>query len=139
MFLFSSCNKEESIEQAVSTLAEIRTANSLSFAITLTNLSIVYVDGTSFTATHTSGSQFSITVNHSSNSPQTYTAISATITDSDERMELTSNPGFSEVIYEHKASVTIAADSTNKLNLYINPGNINTTATSFVGEEEDGI
>lgn len=139
VFLFSSCNKESINDATHNTTTEIRTNNSISFSITLANQSVVNLSGTAFTAAYTSGSQFSITVYHTSNSPQTYTGISATITDSESRMELTTDPGFSEVVYQHMSTLNITADTVNRLNLAMDPGNIATTSTSVNGEEEDGL
>ena len=137
-FLFTSCEKSETItsQSDVSAMSREKQFNMV-VTITKTDNSVVTATVTKASATYVSSSYFTATLNPGTGNSQSYNATAMTFSEPDTKLKITkSSNGGVGVIYEDKSTANISIGS-GVLNLSIQPGNISTTATSIVGDEND--
>ena len=68
---------------------------------------------------------------------QSYEVIGATVSKSENHIDITVNPGNNSVLYEDKNQLILSAGS--PMGSSIQNGNITTTATAIIGEDNDGV
>ncbi|MFM2394964.1 MAG: hypothetical protein RLZZ546_2947 [Bacteroidota bacterium] len=140
IILFSSCQNESALINNFDNIqTTIRTPSNMTISITKVDRSLINVPTSKVSITYLNDNTFTIVANPGTASQQTFTALSAIITEPDTNLKLVKNPSNNQVVYTEKLTCTVTADVLNKLIVNIQPGNINTTALVLIGEEQDGL
>jgi hypothetical protein len=130
LFIFS-CSKE-SIE------LKQRSTGNMQVTLILQDNSSVVLTLQSVSATYQNSSQINVVTNPGGSGSQSFTVKSLSIDEPDGALKLTKSNSFGTTVYTEKHQATIVPNGGN-LKLTAQNGNVITTATSIVGEEDDGF
>lgn len=117
--------------------ASNRTDSDLSVTLTLENRSVVTFTADKISATAINDNVFTFVKEPGTLNQQTYQVIGAVVSKSENHLDITVNPGNNEVPYYDKNQLILSAGSA--MGVQIQSGNINTTATSIIGEDNEGV
>lgn len=141
LFLVSlaSCSTDPVVfeSQILDEDANTRTDSDLSVTLTLENRSVVSFTADKVSATAINDNVFTFVKEPGTINQQTYQVIGAVVSKSENHLDITVNPGNNSVLYEDKNQLILSAGSA--MGVQIQSGNINTTATSIIGEDNDGV
>ncbi len=141
LFLVSlaSCSTDPVVfeSQILDEDANTRTDSDLSVTLTLENRSVVSFTADKVSATAINDNVFTFVKEPGTINQQTYQVIGAVVSKSENHLDITVNPGNNSVLYEDKNQLILSAGSA--MGVQIQGGNINTTATSIIGEDNDGV
>lgn len=138
--LFSACEKSELITTP-SSATELQTRErqpKMVVTITKTDGSTLNATVSLASANYVSAYYFTATLNPGTNDAQSFNATAMTFSETDNNLSITKSINGVGMVYSDKASASVTIGY-GVLNLSIEPGTINTTATSIVGEETDGL
>lgn len=134
--LLTSCTSEPVGLSQVNTSASLRTDDAMDVRIlTISDEVVTLTSVESVALSNANSTSFTVVVNGN----VTYNAVSLEASQSDNGLHLLKNPGFSQVHFYDKGSVTVIPSESNALQVSINPGEISTTATSIVIDEMSGL
>lgn len=117
--------------------ASNRTDSDLSVTLTLENRSEVTFTADKVSATAINDNVFTFVKEPGTFNQQSYQVIGAVVSKSENHLDIKVNPGNNEVPYDDKNQLILSAGSS--MGVQIQSGNINTTATSIIGEDNDGV
>lgn len=117
--------------------ATSRTAGNMSLRIVKADRSEVNLTASQVSVTEVAGTGFTVVSNPGTYNSQTFTALELYITEPDNKMKVTLNPGLGQTVYSNKSS--FVADEDGGYRATINAGNIVTSATQIIIEENDGF
>ena len=141
LFLVSlaSCSTDPVVfeSQILDEDANTRTDSDLSVTLTLENRSVVSFTADKVSATAINDNVFTFVKEPGTLNQQTYQVIGAVVSKSENHLDITVNPGNNSVLYEDKNQLILSAGSA--MGVQIQGGNINTTATSIIGEDNEGV
>ncbi len=141
LFLVSlaSCSTDPVVfeSQILDEDANTRTDSDLSVTLTLENRSVVSFTADKVSATAINDNVFTFVKEPGTINQQTYQVIGATVSKTENHLDVTVNPGSNAVYYEDKNQLILSAGSA--MGVQIQGGNINTTATSIIGEDNEGV
>ncbi len=117
--------------------ANTRSVTDLSVTLTLENRSVVTFTADKISATAINDNVFTFVKEPGTLNQQSYEVIGATVSKSENHIDITVNPGNNSVLYEDKNQLILSAGS--PMGVQIQNGNITTTATAIIGEDNDGV
>ena len=137
--MLSACTKEGSAwDSSASFEVKNRTRQNCKIELTMLDGSKFETDRSYFTATSYGNNSIFFVINPGSQEAQTIIASSVLISDADDGVKITVGSGQNPVIYRNASSVVLTP-ANNAMNIGIQSGNINISAASIIGEEENGI
>ncbi len=117
--------------------ANTRSDSDLSVTLTLENRSVVTFTADKVSATAINDNVFTFVKEPGTLNQQTYQVIGATVSKTENHIDITVNPGNNAVNYDDKNQLILSAGSA--MGVQIQSGNITTTATAIIGEDNDGV
>lgn len=138
VMLFSSCEKSDLINVPSNALQSREREPIMTVSITKTDGSTVNATLARASAGYVNSSYFTATLNPGTNEAQSFNATAMTFNEANDKLKVIKTTGGVSMEYENKTSASISIGY-GALNLSIQPGNINTTANSIVGEDNNGL
>ena len=138
VMLFSACEKSDLITTPSTELQAREREPIMTVNITKTDGSTVNATVAKASANYVNSSYFTATLNPGTNEAQSFNATAMTFNEANDELKVTKTTGGVSMAYEDKTSASITIGF-GVLNLSIQPGNINTTATSIIGDENNGL
>ena len=117
--------------------ANTRSATDMSVTLTLENRSVVTFTADKISATAINDNVFTFVKEPGTLNQQSYEVIGATVSKSENHIDITVNPGNNVDPYKNKNQLILSAGSA--MGVQIQDGNITTTATAIIGEDNDGV
>lgn len=111
--------------------------SNLSITITLADKSVVSFAADKISATAVNDNVFTFVKEPGTLNQQSYQVTNAVVVKTENHLDVTVNPGNNSVLYEDKNQLILSAGSA--MGVQIQSGNINTTATSIIGEDNEGV
>lgn len=141
LFLVSlaSCSTDPVVfeSQILDEDANTRTDSDLSVTLTLENRSVVSFTADKISAAAVNDNVFTFVKEPGTLNQQSYQVTGAVVSKTENHLDVTVNPGVNAVYYYDKNSLTLSAGSA--MGVQIQSGNITTTATAIIGEDNDGV
>lgn len=135
----SSCSTDPVVfeSQILDEDANTRTDSDLSVTLTLENRSVVSFTADKISAAAVNDNVFTFVKEPGTLNQQSYQVTNAVVSKTENHLDVTVNPGVNAVYYYDKNSLTLSAGSA--MGVQIQSGNITTTATAIIGEDNDGV
>ncbi len=150
VFTLASCNKDSADLSGILThesavistntdkdLVAATEESNLSITLTLADKSVVSFTADKISATAINDNVFTFVKEPGKLNQQTYEVSNAVVSKSENHLDVTLNPGSNAVYYYDKNQLTLSAGSA--MGVQIQSGNITTTATAIIGEDNDGV
>ena len=132
--IFTGCMDDLIIENHDNTYANIRGNKNFLVELETTEFGTLYKAADLVNVSNVNGYTFIVTLDNTT----FFTCISTEIRYDNDSLKIIKNPGQNQIVYNNKSSVEIYAANA-LLNLFINPDNSTTTATSIIIEEAEGL
>jgi hypothetical protein len=150
LFTLASCNKDAADFPGLWTtenagfstdnnkdLVAATEESNLSITLTLTDKSVVSFTADKISAAAVNDNVFTFVKEPGTLNQQSYQVTGAVVSKTENHLDVTVNPGVNAVYYYDKNSLSLSAGSA--MGVVIQSGNISTTATNIVGEDNDGV
>lgn len=111
--------------------------SNLSITLTLADKSVVSFTADKISAAAVNDNVFTFVKEPGTLNQQSYQVTNAVVSKTENHLDVTVNPGNNAVYYYDKNSLTLSAGSA--MGVLIQSGNITTTATAIIGEDNDGV
>ncbi|MBK8701221.1 MAG: hypothetical protein IPN29_17455 [Saprospiraceae bacterium] len=134
-----SCTQNNDVFPTADIQSHIRSRSPIEVEIHTTADEWVRMEVNELSLSNPGTESFTVEITDGNQDQQTYYAVSLYASQAEDSLRIIKNPGLNQTVYEEKGEINVIPNTSSSFQLTINPGNIQTGASTCIIEELGGV